>query len=237
MNKKKCVFCLNYSEDITNDHVFPNSWYPKNSTVNLEKWKVPFCRKCNSELGKIEEDLRLRLGLCLDSDAQESLGIPESVLRSLNAKDGKNEKDIKIRGEKKRKIINEINDYQPDQLENILPNFGTMEGVVYSELKQIEVKPESLFKLSEKIIRGMIFKTTKKFIESDYQISTYICDDNEIPDFIVFMNSYGTTYHRDQAFIFKKAIVNASDFEGLYSIEIWGRLKLYASVLPNNFKI
>ena len=179
----------------------------------------------------------MRLGLCLDPKAQESLGISEKVLRSLSAKDGKNEQDNKIRAAKKKKIVNEIKDFRKDQFENILPNFGKLSGDVFVNLKQIEVNPESLCRLSEKIIRGMTFKTTKKYIDIGYQISTYICNDYEIPDFISFMNTFGKTFHRDQAFIFKKAIINSSYFEGLYSIEIWGRLKLYASVLSKKVEI
>jgi len=232
----RCVYCLKISKKITDDHVFPKSWYPKNTSINLEKWNVPSCEKCNSKLGKVEEDLRTHLGLCLDPNDERSLGIPDTVLRSLDPCKGRNERDKHIRKERRRKIISEINTPDSSSLENVLPNFGKIPGVKYDQLKLVPVSPEDLYTLIEKIIRGMTYINTNRYIDSSYKIEKYICDDEQIPGFIDFINKFGTIHNRDQAFIVKSAIIENEDFVGLYSIEIWGKLKLFASVLPSASK-
>ena len=54
--KQKCIHCLRFCEYLTEDHILPESWYPNNTPANIEKWVAPACNKCNSELGKIEEE-------------------------------------------------------------------------------------------------------------------------------------------------------------------------------------
>lgn len=236
-SNKRCIYCLKFSKEITDDHVLPRSWYPKNTTINLEKWKVPCCKKCNCELGKVEEELRNRLGLCLDPNEEKSLGIPDSALSAYDTCKGRNDRDKFIRKEKRKKTLSEINIVESSSIENVLPNFGKMQGVKYDPIGTLSVSPEDLYTLIEKIIKGMTYINTGKYIDHSYKIDKYICDEGQIPDFISYMEKFGTIYNRDQAFIVKIAIEEDEDFVGLYSIEIWGKLKLYASVLPSGMKI
>jgi len=48
------------------DHVFPRSWYPDNTPKDLEKWQVPACQPCNANYGKLENQLMILLGMCVD---------------------------------------------------------------------------------------------------------------------------------------------------------------------------
>ena len=67
----QCVICLkNFNDSIegdfrTKEHVFPKSWYPESTPNDLEKWKVPSCKRCNNEYSFYEQDLLIRLGLGL----------------------------------------------------------------------------------------------------------------------------------------------------------------------------
>lgn len=229
---KRCVYCLNYSEEITDDHILPKSWYPKTSSGNLEKWKVPSCRNCNSKLGKVEENIRNKLGLCLDPNDKKSYGIPDTVLRALDPNQGRNERDKKIRQKKRELIKSEIQTPDLQSLKNVLPNFGKISGIKYDELKVIYISPNDLQILTEKIIKGMTYLITKKYIDDSFCIEMYICGNNKSADVLNFINRYGQTYNRGQVFIFKRAIVKDEDFVGLYYFEIWGKLKIYASVIP-----
>ena len=49
----RCVHCLHEVDAITDDHLFPRSWYPTTTPQNLEKWKFPACGRCNREYGKV----------------------------------------------------------------------------------------------------------------------------------------------------------------------------------------
>ena len=62
----KCIHCLVEFEKLNWDHVFPESWYPDTTPNDLYKWKIPSCIKCNDDYGRIEKDLMIRIGLCLN---------------------------------------------------------------------------------------------------------------------------------------------------------------------------
>jgi hypothetical protein len=70
----KCVHCLKDGVRVTDDHVFPRSWYPENTSASIEKWTIPACFQCNNEYGEIEQDLLIRLGLCIDPQSPGALG-------------------------------------------------------------------------------------------------------------------------------------------------------------------
>jgi hypothetical protein len=61
-NIGKCVHCLKDNVELTDDHMFPKSWYPDTTAENLEKWTIPSCLECNQRLGKLERDLIGRVG-------------------------------------------------------------------------------------------------------------------------------------------------------------------------------
>jgi len=63
----RCVHCLNPfpPDEITTDHVIPDSWYPATITLK-DRPTLPSCRRRNERLGNIERALLVRLGLCLD---------------------------------------------------------------------------------------------------------------------------------------------------------------------------
>jgi hypothetical protein len=70
----KCVHCLKEAGD-TMDHVFPKSWYPDSTPENMPKPKVPSCKKCNNDLGKIEDIVFNKLAPCIDPHKIAALGI------------------------------------------------------------------------------------------------------------------------------------------------------------------
>jgi hypothetical protein len=59
------MHCLKHPVQLDWDHVFPESWYPKTTPPNLEKWKVPSCIPSNSALGVIEDRLLIQLAHAL----------------------------------------------------------------------------------------------------------------------------------------------------------------------------
>jgi len=61
----QCAHCLKYVDKATSDHVFPKSWYPSTTPKGVEKWQMPSCIECNSRMGKIENELLLKFGLCV----------------------------------------------------------------------------------------------------------------------------------------------------------------------------
>ena len=134
----RCVHCLKFHKLLTWDHILPDSWYPDEEKES-EKWKVPSCEPCNKELGKIEEDLLLRLGLCLDPNDLASLGIPDKVLRSINPAYGKNSRDKEFRKFIREKIIKEVRYLNKPPKTGVFPNFGPISGLIYQNYAVVEL--------------------------------------------------------------------------------------------------
>ena len=104
----KCVHCVGQFEKLTWDHVFPESWYPDTTPDNLYKWQIPNCIRCNQEYGKIEKDLMIRVGLCLDPNDPSCAGIVDKALRSIDHTKGKNHKDKQARLKKRQQILGQM---------------------------------------------------------------------------------------------------------------------------------
>jgi 5-methylcytosine-specific restriction endonuclease McrA len=79
----RCVHCLTLTDDLTADHVFPNSWYPDATADTVQRWTVPSCGDCNRKLGELERDLVIRMALCVDPKSQSASGLAAKALRSL----------------------------------------------------------------------------------------------------------------------------------------------------------
>lgn len=114
-----CVHCLKMAQKRNWDHVFPQGWYPDTTPQNLEKWKIPTCKNCNDEYGKIEDELGIILSACVDPTSSQASGIWKKTLRALDPSQGKNERDRNARDSKRKNSL-------PDCLKEM--KFLTMES-------------------------------------------------------------------------------------------------------------
>jgi len=145
----KCVHCLQSYDILTSDHVFPRSWYPETTPNDLEKWQIPACKKCNEKYGKIENDLLLRFGLCLDRTREGAKGIPEKALRSINPKAGKNLKDSYHRQRIRQKTLREALVANEIPKTAILPGFGSHSSQDFADAIGVTVGVNELEALGE----------------------------------------------------------------------------------------
>lgn len=229
----RCVHCLKKFDNLTWDHVLPDSWYPKGK-YNLKKWEVPACETCNRELGKIEEELLTKFGLTLDPRELCSFGIPEKVLRSLNPLYGKNERDRTRRQRKREKILKHVVAYKklPDQV--VFPNFGPLPDYEYKEFPSVFIDPNYVDKFAKKIVRGIAYVANKSYIEDDYDMKLLIVDELKAKEMNKLVNERGETFDRGHAFLVKRLLVGNDLVGGIYFIEIWGRLRFYVVVSPKD---
>ena len=138
----RCVHCLRPITENSDDHVFPASWYPDDTPQQVQRWKAPSCSACNGTLGKIEKELLLRLGICIDPATAQAAGISAKVLRSLGVGGaGKSEKERTLRAKTKARILRELIPYD-DVKGNpgILPGFGPHAGFADEEQHAILAK-------------------------------------------------------------------------------------------------
>jgi len=240
MHKKRpspgrCVHCLKDYELLTWDHVLPESWYPEGAD-EFVKWQIPACEPCTKRLGEIEENLLVRLGLCLDPKELTSLGIPDKVLRSLNPAFGKNERDRRYRKGKREKIIKEVIVLKELPQQGIFPNFGPFPDIEYKEYPTVMLDPEDVSKFAEKITRGIAYIADKSFIENSYKIELFIIDEQKATELKNMIDSNSTLFDRKPGLLVKRLLVENDKVGGIYFIEIWGRFRMYVTVSPKDWE-
>lgn len=227
----KCVHCLQHFEELTWDHVFPESWYPKSSPQDIEKWKIPSCLRCNREYGKMEDDLLIRLGLCINPQDPRSEGIAQKALRALKGEFGKNKKDKKIREAKRNKILRESLFGKEIPTQGIFPNFEGLASQKEDDRIGITIKESSFRKLTEKIIRGINYIDNQIFIERPYSIESFVLTDEGAEPIIATLNKFGKEYAKEPGIKVMRAVAPEDGLSSIYSIEIWGHLKTYGAVI------
>ncbi len=227
-----CVHCVKNVPERNWDHVLPESWYPNTTPQNMEKWKVPSCITCNREYGKIEQDLLIRLGLCLDPNHPDTKSLTEKALRSIKPEFGKNRRDKRARERKQKKILRGTSVSHEVPKHGVLPNFGPAHEAGEEGYISVNLPKHDLDRIAEKIVRGIAFVENGIFIDDKYSLDIFVLNDEGAKEIIDIINKFGVTLSRGAAITVRKATIPEDPKSGLYAIEIWGKVKLYASVMP-----
>lgn len=227
-----CIHCLGHFEELTSDHVIPESWYPKTTPDNFEKWQAPSCRECNRMLGQAENDLLLRLGLCLDPKELRSFGITDKAIRSINPNYAKKNKDRLHRDKRRKNILRNLIPYDQIPKESIFPNFGLHYGFQKEEQPGILIKEEDLKKITEKIVRGTSYVIDGNYIDKNYKIDIFFTHNESASELIDVINKFGNYYKLGPGITLGRAVVPEDPICCLVAVEIWGKLRLYAAVQP-----
>jgi hypothetical protein len=229
----RCVHCLQWRNDINNDHVLPRSWYPDSTPENTEKWVAPSCIDCNRRLGRIEEELRLRLGFCVNPSDLAADGIYEKSLRSLDADAGRNLKDAKIRLRKRESVLRSLLHIEPGQdVAGVLPGFGRPPGTEAENVVAMTVKERDLRAITEKIVRGTSYVLDGRYIEDSDEIEFWVPNEIGAEQVDRELIKFGKTYELGPGFSLSRAMTNDSSKAAIIRVRIWGKLTLYASVMP-----
>lgn len=229
MPVKRCVHCLEYSKDITWDHVLPRAWYPSTTPQNIGRWKIPACSKCNKEYGQLEEDLLIRIGLCLDPKDPACLGIPQKALRAVSPQFAKNPKDRACRQRRYEKLMRESLSGDNVPTQGIYPNLGNIAPTLHSSLLAFIIPAESIKRLNEKIIRGITFINDGCYIEKSMHIEFWAVDDVSAQPVVDLIAQHGKKYSVGPGIIVYRAMV-PQDGSALFFINIWNRFKMYGYV-------
>lgn len=198
----------------------------------MEKWQAPACRKCNSKLGKIENRLFVKIGLCVPPYERESLGIAHKAMRSLKPEHGRDEHDAELREKSKRTVIEKAVDPTTMPLASILPHFGFHLGVDPSKELGVLVSASDLEAIGEKLIRGTTWVVDKAYIDTDHSIHIIFPRNPTAGPFFEDLRRFGTLYSLGPGLSIVRAAADGDCQSGIYLIEIWGRLHMYGCVAP-----
>lgn len=227
----KCVHCLKDPVERTWDHVFPRSWYPDTTPSQNFKWKIPTCLPCNKKYGDMEQEMLIRLGLCPNPRAISASGIASTVLRALDPGQARNERDRLYRQGKRDKILREIGSNATKTDIVIYPGFEEKWGRSLQEQTRISIPAKSIERLTEKIVRGIIYLNDNRFIEPPYVIECFTVNNKDWDDLTDILTTLGNTYENGPGISIHRAAAFEDQTTSMFSIVIWGQLKMVASVL------
>lgn len=237
--QQRCVHCLGYFEELTEDHIFPKSWYPDSTPQNMEKWVVPACFECNNRLGEIEEETYKKLASGTDSDDIAASGISEKVARMFDLSSAKNEKSRRRKEANLKKICRDLlcTDKMP---KGLMKNFGpSKDAPDKSMLVHVSI-PNSLDPITDKIVRGLEFRLRNRLIDTDRKIKIIHPPEptdvisSELASLNSILEKNGTKINQGPGF----TVRYAKDIYGsiLYHIRIWGKWEIWASVFNVSLK-
>lgn len=229
----KCVHCLSSFEELTWDHVFPSGWYPLSTPENTEKWKIPACRECNLKHSQSEGDLLVRLGMCIDPGNPDSAGIVDKALRATRASEGRDERDAARREALRQKLLGQTLEGERIPRTAIFPGFGPLADQPETEQVAIPVSATAIRRLAEKVVRGLSYVADSKIIEDPYVVEVYVLNEAGAEPIRQVLAKYGKEFERGPGITVTRAVTPEDRISGFYEVLIWGRFKVYASVMDS----
>ena len=238
---QQCVHCLNRFDELTKDHVFPESWYPDSTPLNMEKWVVPSCLDCNNKLGSIEDELYKKFAICMTSGDIASSGVSKKVIQKYIFSSEEDERNKGRKLTNLKRLIKDVNWFDNDKLpKNIMKNFG---NVAKNSKKSmlVHIPAQLLNPFCEKIIRGLEFRLMDSLVYNNRKIQII-----HLPDFTEFVSSEilqlnniltkdGAKVNRGPGFVVR--YVKDVHSSMLYHITIWGKWEIWASISGPGLKI
>jgi hypothetical protein len=230
----RCLHCLQLIEHKSEDHVFPSSWYPETTPSQVQRWKVPSCKKCNNALGKIEKELLLRLGLCIDPAKAEASGISARVLRSFGLGNaGQTAREKELRRKTMERLLREIVPYYDSRkMYSPLPGLGLHAGFHPAEQLVIPVSSEMLTRVAQKVVRGCEFKLAGRYVEVPYSIRVYFVEKS--PE-LEPLYRQGSETHLGPGFELNRMQSPEGPIPVLYRALIWGTIPFHAAIDEKDF--
>ena len=230
----KCVHCLKDPVQRTWDHVFPRAWYPETTPLDLEKWQIPACTRCNGQYGKLENDLLITLGMCIDPDDVAAAGIAAKALRALNPRFAKTPKDARARQRERDKFLARLKPASQPLMSARFPGLAPPPAYGAQPPMVVSIPRGGLQRLVEKICRGIFYIEDGYFIEPPYEIVHHVVHEIAVAPVVNLIEQHGEVFAREPGITVRRAVPPDNVRAALFSIEIWGQLKLYASVLEED---
>lgn len=207
--------------------MFPRSWYVDSTPEDREKWSVPSCRRCNQGLGKLEEDLLTRMGLCLDSDEPDLRALVDRVMRSMDPTYGRNSADRKRRLRKRRKYQRELFEVGEEHRRSIYPGF---EGVSPDNTTAIGIPKDGLDRLAEKFARGVAYRLHGVHLDDDWEITFYPADRESV--FANLLEQQGARYGWGPALFIEHAVAEEDKRAFVLRVMFWRKFQQLIMVTP-----
>ena len=226
---KKCIHCCRPLNKKTKDHDFPRTWYPDNTPASVQRWTVPSCLDCNNKLGVIEENLFVKLGICISPAKAEASGISRRALEALGIGGiNVNEKEIMHRVALRNKILKEVIPYK----KGMQPFPGTEHNLDLQGDQPIAVliSEKDLLDVSKKVLRGCEFKISRRIIKYPYSLEIYFPNEAIVKFVSQLFEKIPQEIYLGPGFEVKRGVSDKDAAEVLYRIVIWNQYIIYGAI-------
>jgi hypothetical protein len=230
---RRCVHCGRIHEKLTKDHVFPDSWYPESTPETVQHWTVPACLPCNGELGTVEKEVFVRLGLCVNPRKVAATGISNRVIRSLGiCAEGLDEDEKRIRAALKEEVLRGAKPFAEEARPHILPGIGPHPEAPAEQQIQINIPADKLYRVSRKIVRGCEYWFSNgRIVDPPYEIDIFFAHEADVPDVVRMFCAFGP-FQFGPGFRVRRGAVREDPLSSIYEVVIWDSLTFYATILP-----
>jgi hypothetical protein len=225
-----CTYCgtdVPFKE-VTQDHVIGESWYTS-SAEDLERWKVPACRKCNNQLSAIEKAVLVRLAFCLDPKNEAHRPICERALRAVDPSAAKTPREARHRMALRQKMQRELKFFEHRDSHGIMPSFadnfdaGSRYGVLISG--------EQYRGLGEKWAKGLYRYHLKKLVPKDATFDVYSADaETERAAFSHVQSDLVLLHRGPDLQVLMHHTAGPGVESTLFSVRIWQRFKMQMAI-------
>ena len=228
--KPRCIHCPRVGT--TRDHAFPNSWYPTSTPPIVQRPTVPSCDHCQNKFSKIEKELLVRLGLCMNPTLAEASGISTKALRSLGVGVFLSPNEKRHRYTHRGKILSEMAPISSHQGElNLLPGASRGDWFPASASNMlVPVSDTMLREVLAKIVRGLEYKRATRYIDQPYELEIHLADPGKVAaaDKVFLV---GREYQLGPGFKYYRRVAREDQGTVLYRMVIWGSITCYASII------
>ena len=200
----------------------------------MAKWQIPSCLRCNRELGVIESEFFVRVALCLDPNDPASKSIVQRALRAMKPGYAKNPTDKRARIALAKRITSEL--MQGDDIPSYggYPSLGERWGRPQGSGMALMIPVESFSRVTEKIVRGITYLESKRYIEPPHRVHFFALDDEGTQPFRELAEIAGTTLAREPGIVVRQVVTPEDGVSALYEIEFWKQFKTHAAVLDGD---
>jgi hypothetical protein len=109
----------------------------------------------------------------------------------------------------------------------LVPGLGERWGRPVEEQLAIKIPENSLPAMTEKLVRGIVYREDNGFIEPPYEIKFFLVEDGGAKECKELLNQYGEIYKRDPGLEIRRVVLDGGD---VYEITFWQQFKTYATV-------
>jgi hypothetical protein len=187
--------------------------------------------KCNQEQGRNENELLIRLGLCVGTDRVASLGVSDKALKAIDPSmtDDPVEKHSRIL--KRNQILTEMRVASDVPPQTFVAGFEPSPRDLASGRHAMPVAVARLKMLGRKLVRGATYVLNEGlYIEEDHTITVLVENRLGASYAKTFIDQYGERSHRGPRIMIGQARPAEDRQSALFEILIWGTLALHATV-------